>query len=129
MTELEKHGFAALTPERLREIARMGGRAVPKRKRFFSRDRAGAREAGRKGGLSVKCHNRSFARNPDMARAAGRKGGLATLPAKRTFSIHREIARAAGERGRATRRAKRLAALKSSEPGEASRPGSEEGSS
>ena len=52
-----KRGFAAMTPERRREIAR-------------------------KGGLSVKPENRAFAQNRDLAVEAGRKGG-AQSPGKR----------------------------------------------
>lgn len=43
-------GFAALTPERQREISAMGGRAQPAEQRTFSRDRAAAAKAGQKGG-------------------------------------------------------------------------------
>lgn len=43
-------GFAAISPERRSEIARMGG-------------------------LSVKPENRSFARSRELAASAGRKGG------------------------------------------------------
>lgn len=45
-----KRGFAAMDPERQREIARMGGAAVPANKRSFSQDRSLAADAGRKGG-------------------------------------------------------------------------------
>lgn len=45
-----RRGFASMTPERRREIARMGGAAVPEEKRSFSQDRDLARDAGRKGG-------------------------------------------------------------------------------
>lgn len=47
-----KRGFAALSPERVREIASSGGKAVPDDKRSFSKNRTLAVEAGRKGGLS-----------------------------------------------------------------------------
>lgn len=45
-----KRGFASMDPERQREIARMGGAAVPSDKRSFSQNRKLAVEAGRKGG-------------------------------------------------------------------------------
>lgn len=45
-------GFAAISPERRREIARMGGKAVAPEKR-------------------------SFAANPDLASSAGKKGASA----------------------------------------------------
>lgn len=52
MTEPTKklRGFAAMNPERVREIARMGGRAIPPEKRAFSTNRDLAVESGRKGG-------------------------------------------------------------------------------
>jgi general stress protein YciG len=49
-TSVTKRGFATLSPERRREIAKLGGRAVPEEKRSFSQNRDLAREAGRKGG-------------------------------------------------------------------------------
>ena len=45
-------GFAAMDVEKLREIARKGGRSVPDEKRSFSQNRQLASEAGRKGGHS-----------------------------------------------------------------------------
>jgi len=45
-------GFAAMTPEKRREIATKGGAGVPAEKRAFSRDRELAAEAGRKGGVN-----------------------------------------------------------------------------
>ena len=51
MTEPEKlRGFAAMTPERRREIASKGGLSVDPAKRNFSRDKASASSAGQKGG-------------------------------------------------------------------------------
>lgn len=47
-------GFASLTPERLREIARKGGTAIPAHKRAFSTNRELAATAGRKGGSTPK---------------------------------------------------------------------------
>lgn len=43
-----------ITPERRREIASLGGKAIPSAKRSFSQNRELAREAGRKGGLTPK---------------------------------------------------------------------------
>lgn len=43
-------GFAALSPEQRREIARKGGASVPAAKRSFAQDRDLASQAGRKGG-------------------------------------------------------------------------------
>lgn len=70
-------GFAAMDPERQREIARMGGRAVDPAKRSFSQNNDLARRAGRKGGLAVDPAKRNFSVNREMSIAAGRKGGLA----------------------------------------------------
>lgn len=50
--ERKKRGFASMSPEKQREIATKGGRAVPPEKRSFSADRQLAAEAGRKGGRS-----------------------------------------------------------------------------
>lgn len=44
-------GFASMTPERRREIASKGGKAVPKEARYFARNRETATKAGRKGGM------------------------------------------------------------------------------
>jgi general stress protein YciG len=53
VTEKKPRGFATLTPERRREVASMGGKAVAPEKRYYS-DRANASAAGVKGGLSPK---------------------------------------------------------------------------
>jgi general stress protein YciG len=55
MTDTVKRpkGFAAMTPERRREIARKGGASVPGEKRSFAKDRALAASAGRKGGEAL----------------------------------------------------------------------------
>jgi len=45
-----KRGFAAMSPEKRREIARLGGAAVPNEKRSFSQSHDLAAKAGRKGG-------------------------------------------------------------------------------
>ena len=47
-------GFAAMSPERRREIARKGGASVPGEKRSFAKDRDLAAAAGRKGGESSR---------------------------------------------------------------------------
>ena len=71
-------GFASMNQERQREIASMGGKAVPDSKRSFSQNRALAAQAGRKGGQSVPGSKRSFSQNPGLAAQAGRKGGQAS---------------------------------------------------
>jgi len=52
-TPKKPRGFAAMDPERRREIARRGGASVPDEKRAFAQNRDLAADAGRKGG-SVK---------------------------------------------------------------------------
>lgn len=49
-----RRGFAAMNPERRREIARKGGASVPGEKRSFAKDRDLAASAGRKGGESSR---------------------------------------------------------------------------
>lgn len=68
-------GFASMTPERRREVASKGGRAVKAENRSFSRDKTLARNAGKKGGKNVKPQNRTFFTNRDLARTAGKSGG------------------------------------------------------
>jgi uncharacterized protein len=46
----QHRGFAAMSEEKRREIARKGGASVPSAKRSFSTNRTLAVEAGRKGG-------------------------------------------------------------------------------
>jgi len=45
-----RRGFASMSPEKQREIASKGGKAVPSEKRSFSQSRELASNAGRKGG-------------------------------------------------------------------------------
>ena len=73
-----KRGFAAMSPEKQREIASKGGKAVPAEKRSFAQNSKLASSAGSKGGKAVDPNNRSFARNPSLASEAGRKGGVAS---------------------------------------------------
>jgi general stress protein YciG len=47
-----ERGFASMSEEERREIAKKGGENVPDEKRSFSQDRELASEAGRKGGQS-----------------------------------------------------------------------------
>lgn len=47
-----RRGFAAMDPDKRREIARKGGASVPADKRSFSTNKALAETAGRKGGLA-----------------------------------------------------------------------------
>jgi general stress protein YciG len=52
-------GFASMDREKLREIARKGGRSVPDEKRSFSQNRQLASEAGRKGGHTSHANRHS----------------------------------------------------------------------
>jgi len=47
-------GFAAMSPEKRREISTKGGAAVPADKRSFARDKALAAAAGAKGGSASR---------------------------------------------------------------------------
>ena len=76
-----RRGFAAMSPEKRSEIARMGGLAVPAEKRSFSTDRSLAAAAGRKGGQCVPSESRSYARDRQLASDAGRLGGSRTKEA------------------------------------------------
>jgi general stress protein YciG len=49
-----RRGFASMSPERVREIARRGGKSTAPENRAFARDRDLAATAGRKGGKSTK---------------------------------------------------------------------------
>ena len=53
MTEKKLRGFALLSPERRKELARKGGKAVPAEKRYYA-DKANASAAGVKGGKSPR---------------------------------------------------------------------------
>ena len=57
-----RRGFAAMNPERRREIARKGGARVPSEKRSFAKDRDLAAPAGRKGGEASRGGGRTRGR-------------------------------------------------------------------
>jgi general stress protein YciG len=59
-----RRGFAAMDPERRREIARRGGASVPSEKRSFAQDRSLAANAGRKGGAASRGGGRRPSRQP-----------------------------------------------------------------
>jgi uncharacterized protein len=96
---ISHRGFASMNAERQRQIASMGGKAVPDEKRSFSQNRRLAAEAGRKGGQSVPGAKRSFSQNRELAAVAGRKGGQSVPDEKRSFSQHPELAAEAGRKG------------------------------
>ena len=80
---VKRRGFASLSPERMKEIARMGGLATPGERRSFSQDRTLAKKAGAKGGKAAPSATRSFSTNPELARSAGRKGGKTSGKARK----------------------------------------------
>ena len=63
-------GFAAMDPERQREIARLGGRTAHQRQRAHRFTSEEARAAGRKGGQTVS-------QDRDHMAEIGRRGGSA----------------------------------------------------
>ncbi len=65
-----KRGFAAMTLEKRREIARKGGQAVKPENRAFAKDKELAAEAGRKGG----------AQSPGKRRRRNRAGRAPEAP-------------------------------------------------
>lgn len=92
-------GFASMDAERQKQIASMGGKAVPDSKRSFSQNRQLAAQAGRKGGQSVPGEKRSFSQNRQLAAEAGRKGGQSVPDEKRSFSQNPQLAAQAGRKG------------------------------
>ena len=72
MTEKVKkpQGFAAISPERRKEIATLGGKSVPAEKRAFSVKAGLAAKAGSKGGKTKR--PRSFKQVPDFGYRATR---------------------------------------------------------
>lgn len=99
MTDSKRIGFAAMTAERQREIASMGGRAVSAERRSFSRNPGLAAAAGAKGGQNVSATKRSFSKDRALASEAGRKGGKAVRAEQRSFSQDRTLAVEAGRKG------------------------------
>jgi general stress protein YciG len=75
-------GFAMLSPERRREVAFMGGKAVPDEKRSFFRSPQLAAQAGRVGGHATSPEKRSFSNDRALAQDAGRRGGLTSARRK-----------------------------------------------
>jgi hypothetical protein len=70
MPSMAKRGFAALSPEKQREIARLGGRAAHAQGKAHEFTSEEAKAAGRKGGEIVSS-------DKDHMRAIGRMGGRA----------------------------------------------------
>lgn len=70
-----KRGFAAMTPERVREIASQGGKAAHANGTAYKYTHDTAREAGRKGGQTVS-------QNREYMAEIGRRGGRASARTK-----------------------------------------------
>jgi general stress protein YciG len=70
-----RRGFGLLSPEKRRELASKGGKAVPASKRSFSMDKGVAKQAGQKGGNSGAPRPRNFGKDRELAREAGKLGG------------------------------------------------------
>jgi general stress protein YciG len=68
-------GFAAMDPEKQREIASRGGRAAHARGRAHTFTSETAREAGRRGGKSAHRKGTAHKFTSAEAREAGRNGG------------------------------------------------------
>lgn len=68
-------GLAALSPERRREIASMGGRATQAAGKGSHFTSEAAREAGAKGGKAAQASGKAYRFTKATAREAGLKGG------------------------------------------------------
>ena len=67
-----KRGFAGMSPEKRREIASRGGKAVPASKRAYATNKDLASKAGKKGGKAAPAEKRSFRVDRDLASRAGK---------------------------------------------------------
>jgi general stress protein YciG len=76
MAEKSNRGFAAMDPEKQRQIASKGGRAAHAKGTAHHFTPEEAREAGRKGGMAAHAKGTAHEFTPEEAREAGRKGGL-----------------------------------------------------
>ncbi len=72
----ERRGFAAMSREKQREIARRGGRAAHQKGTAHEFNADEARAAGRKGGVAVS-------RNREHMSRIGRAGGLSSRSGRR----------------------------------------------
>ncbi len=86
-------GFAAMSAERQRSIASMGGRAAHARGTAHAFTPEEARRAGAKGGRIAHARGTAHEFTSEEARAAGRKGGMSSARA-------RALARAAASSAR-----------------------------
>ncbi len=72
-----RRGFAAMSREKQREIARRGGRAAHQKGTAHEFSQQEAREAGRKGGVAVS-------RNREHMSRIGRAGGISSRSGRRS---------------------------------------------
>jgi general stress protein YciG len=75
-------GFAAMSAERQRSIASMGGRAAHARGTAHAFTPEEARRAGAKGGRVAHARGTAHEFTSEEARAAGRKGGVSSARAR-----------------------------------------------
>jgi len=71
-------GFAAMDPQRQREIASRGGKAAHQKGTAHEFNADEARSAGSKGGLAAHRRGTAHEFDSEEAREAGRKGGQAS---------------------------------------------------
>ncbi len=84
-------GFAAMPPEKQREIASKGGRAAHVSGRAHEFTSQEAAEAGRKGGRAAHQSGKAHEFTSEEAAEAGRKGGHASQGARRQRSQSEEF--------------------------------------
>ena len=68
-----KKGFACLTPERVRQIARLGGKAAQAGGKAHKFTAANAKEAGRRGGVAAHKKGVAHQYTSEEARKAAKK--------------------------------------------------------
>ncbi len=81
-----KRGFAAMDPEKQREIARKGGNAPHIRRGFQAMDKEEQRKIARKGGSAYHQRRGFQIIDPDKQREIARKGGSAFREPKQTLN-------------------------------------------
>lgn len=81
-----KRGFAAMSPEKRREIARKGGQSVKPENRAFAKDKDLAAEAGRKGGAQSPGKRRRRTKTSG-ALASPKLEAMAAMEANQSASV------------------------------------------
>ena len=106
-------GFAALSPERRRAIASLGGRAAHAKRVAYTFTPEAASASGMKGGRAVQAKGVGHGFTSEDAREAGRKGGLARWKDRTATAMPRPSSRKPGEtRGRPVDEGRRAAAVR-----------------